>query len=229
MHWVDPDSLPETRGTLARFLLNPKADVDGLLFDDGTEVHTPPHLSAQLLKALRPGAGLGVRGLKPRGADVLVALAVDPDGAERIVDEGPHAAPHKPKPKPPAKPKPAQDAVRHAGIVARLLHGPHGQVHGALLEDGLIVRFPPHAVPESARWLTAGKPLAAQGELLASAHGQVLHAQALGASEATLQPLPPKPKPPKPHHKPLHAHADDAAPKHGPKAKPKPKPKPKSH
>ncbi|MEL4890768.1 hypothetical protein PQU63_07590 [Xanthomonas protegens] len=224
MHWVDPDSLPETRGTLARFLLNPKADVDGLLFDDGTEVHTPPHLSAQLLKALRPGAGLGVRGLKPRGADVLVALAVDPDGAERIVDEGPHAGPHIPKPKPPAKPKPAQDAVRHAGTIARLLHGPHGQVHGALLEDGLIVRFPPHAVPESAHWLAAGKPLAAQGELLESAHGQVLHAQALGASDATLLPL--KPKPPKPHHKPLHAHADDAAPKDGPKPKPKPKPKP---
>ncbi|WP_295970937.1 hypothetical protein [uncultured Xanthomonas sp.] len=224
MHWVDPDSLPETRGTLARFLLNPKADVDGLLFDDGTEVHTPPHLSAQLLKALRPGAGLGVRGLKPRGADVLVALAVDPDGSARIVDGGPHAGPHTPKPKPPAKHKPAQDAVRHAGTIARLLHGPHGQVHGALLEDGLIVRFPPHAVPESARWLAAGKPLVAQGELLESALGQVLHAQALGASDATLQLLKPKPKPPKPHHKPLRAHADDAAPKDGPKPKPKPKP-----
>lgn len=222
MHWVDPDSLPETRGTLARFLLNPKADVDGLLFDDGTEVHTPPHLSAQLLKALRPGANLGVRGLKPRGADVLVALAIDPDGADRIVDDGPHAAP--PKPKPPGKPRHAQDAVQHVGTIARLLHGPHGQVHGALLEDALIVRFPPHAAPQHARWLAAGKPLAAQGELLDCAHGQVLHAHALGASAETLQPLPPKP--PKPHHKPLHGPAHDAAPKDGPKPKPKPKPKP---
>lgn len=52
MHWVDPDFLPATRGTLARFLLNPKADIDGLLLTDGTEVHTPPHLSEALLKAL---------------------------------------------------------------------------------------------------------------------------------------------------------------------------------
>ncbi|MEB1529160.1 hypothetical protein [Xanthomonas sp. WHRI 7945] len=214
MHWVDPDFLPETRGTLARFLLNPKAEVDGLLLDDGTEVHTAPHLSAQLLKTLKPGAALGVRGLKPYGADMLVALAIDPDGGKRIADRGPHGphAEHTPARKPEKPEKPAK--TRHSGVVARLLHGPHGQVHGALLDDDCIVRFPPHAADALANWLAVGQPLAVEGHALVLPHGTVIHAQAVGATPAALQPIAPKPHPPKPH---------DAD-----KPKPKPKPKPKS-
>jgi len=217
MHWVDPDYLPETRGTLARFLLNPKAEVDGLLLDDGTEVHTAPHLSAQLLKTLKPGIALGVRGLKPYGVDMLVALAIDPDGGKRIADRGPHGPhdAHKQSKKQEKAAKPEKHAkpakTQHSGVVARLLHGPHGQVHGALLEDDSTVRFPPHAAAPMAKWLAVGKPLAVEGHALASPHGTVIHAQALGAKASALQPIAPKPHPLKPH---------DAD-------KPKPKPKPK--
>lgn len=212
MHWVDPDFLPETRGTLARFLLNPKADIDGLLLTDGTEVHTPPHLSAALLKALAPGSALTIRGLKPRGVDMLVALAIDPDGGARILDEGPHGPHAKPKPKPPAaKPAKPQHA-QHSGTITRLLHGPHGQVHGVLLDDAVTVRFPPHAAGAFAKQLVLGKLLSAEGELTTTPHGVLMHAHALGAKPATLTEIAHPPHPP-----------------HGPggKKKPKPKPKPK--
>jgi len=50
MHWLDPDYLPETAGKAAQFLINPHGEIDGLLLDDGTEIHTPPHLSDKIAK-----------------------------------------------------------------------------------------------------------------------------------------------------------------------------------
>lgn len=204
MHWVDPDFLPATRGTLARFLLNPKADIDGLLLTDGTEVHTPPHLSAALLKALKPGSALTVRGIKPREADVLVALAIDPDGGKRILDEGPHGRHTMPKPKSPGKP-PKSEVTQHRGTITRLLHGPRGQVHGVLLDDAVTVRFPPHAGGDFAKQLMVGKLLVTEGDTKTTAHGVLIHAHALGSSAATLKQI---------GHRP-----------HGPAHTPKPKPK----
>ena len=42
MHWLDPDDLPEITGTVARFLLNPHGETDGMILADGSEVHFPP-------------------------------------------------------------------------------------------------------------------------------------------------------------------------------------------
>ena len=55
MHWLDPDYLPEISGTFERFLLNLHGDADGMILADGTEVHFPPHMSAELCAAIRPG------------------------------------------------------------------------------------------------------------------------------------------------------------------------------
>lgn len=188
MHWLDPDYLPVTRGTLDRFVLNPHGDIDGLLLADGTEIHTPPHLSSALARALKPRDKLEVRGVAVRGADVLVAVAIDPAHGKRIVDKGP-GADHE-------KPKAQDDGSRWAyeGHIERLLHGPKGNVHGALLDDGVIVRFPPHAAPELGRLLTVGKPVAVEGRWIDTAHGAVVHADAIGATADAVKPMPKKPK-----------------------------------
>lgn len=183
MHHLDPDYLPETHGILARFLLNPKADIDGLLLTDGTEIHTPPHLSAQLAKALRAGEKLSLRGVKPRNADVIVAVAVDPANGRRILDEGPHdrhAMPH------PAA-KAHRDEVEHAGEIQALLHGPKGNVHGTLLSDGVIVRFPSHTTGQFSDLLVAGATMAVRGKSLSTEYGTVIETQAIGCNPADLK------------------------------------------
>lgn len=214
MHHIDPDFLLETRGTLARFAFNPKGQVDGLLLEDGTEVHTPPHLSSQLTRALRPGRAVSVRGVRLRDAGgVLIAIAIDPEGAPRILDEGPHA-PHA-KPHPPASQ--AREAVSHEGTIQALLHGSKGQVHGALLSDGTIVRFAPHGAKQLAGLLEIGAKLLVQGEALNTEYGQVIEASALGNAPGAMtkvhkRPPPPGPKkakgahPPPPHPPHRHAH-----------------------
>ena len=51
----DPAQLPATKGVVAAYSLTPRGDVDGLILTDGTEVHLPPHLGAQLVFAVKPG------------------------------------------------------------------------------------------------------------------------------------------------------------------------------
>jgi len=50
MHQLDRGYLPKPVSTLDRLLLNPMADVDGLLLNDGTIIRLPP-------KALRISPG----------------------------------------------------------------------------------------------------------------------------------------------------------------------------
>ena len=72
------------------------------------------------------------------------------------------------------------------------LHGPKGDVNGALLDDGAIVRLPP---PEAARFaslLSPGQTISVQGDVNASVLGRVVDATAIGASSATLNPSMPR-------------------------------------
>lgn len=89
MHWIDPDCLPQTRGTVTRFLLNPHGELDGFVLDDSRQVHFPPHLSKQLARNVKIGDAVTVRGIKPRGADMIAAVAVMTKAGRTILDEGP--------------------------------------------------------------------------------------------------------------------------------------------
>jgi hypothetical protein len=186
MHHLDPDRLPVTRGALDRFLLNGHGDIDGLLLDDGTEVHTPPHLSAAIAKVLKPGLVVEVRGVALRDADLLIAVAIDPPKGKRILDQGPGGQHEKHHAK--------DDGSRwsYEGDIARLLHGPKGNVHGFLLEDGVTVRIPPHAAEVLAERLIVGQFIGVEGRWLETPHGVVIQADAVGADADSVEPLPKK-------------------------------------
>jgi hypothetical protein len=158
MHWIDPASLPETSGTVARFLFNTHGDADGFLLDGGRQVHLPPHLSAELLRKVKVGDKVRVRGVKPRGADLVAAVALTgPKGAE-IVDHGPGDRPaHKTTQR-------ASKPVEVHGQVEKTLHAPKGEVCGALLVSGEIVRMRPKENAELAPYFAAGCHIAVWGD-----------------------------------------------------------------
>jgi hypothetical protein len=198
VHWLDPDYLPEVSGTFERFLINPHGDTDGMILIDGTEVHFPPHMSAEVCAAIQSGekTEVKVRGVRPRCGDLIAAIAIETADGKRIVDDGPpkghddEEKPHKHAPKPKREPMDAE------GIVRRVLHGPKGEARGALLLDGRIIRIPPHEAERIANLLSPGNSIAVRGEGLASALGTVIEAREVGATNDDLQPL--KPKKPKP-------------------------------
>jgi hypothetical protein len=210
MHWLDPDHLPETTGTLGRFLLNPHGETDGMILSDGTEVHFPPHMAAEIRAAVRPGEIVKVRGARPRAADMIAAVAVESMTGERIVDHGPPNHGKKKDKKEAHDPatKIERRKMSAAGVVERPLHGPKGEVRGALLQDGTIVRFPPRDAAAIGGLLSPGAYLVALGEGLVTELGTVIDALEIGATKDSIRPIKPKkPKPKKPPKDGKGAHA----------------------
>jgi hypothetical protein len=196
MHWLDPDYLPELEGTVDRFLLNPRGDADGMILTDGAQVHFPPHMSADVLDGVQLGATIKVRGVRPRGADIIAAIAIETRDGKRIVDHGPpkkEHGEHARAPKHAAKLE--RKTVQAEGLVQRALHGPKGEVRGALLEDGRIIRFPHDRAGEVAELIAAGARLVVRGDGLTTSIGTVIEAHEMGDSKERLRRFAPrKPK-----------------------------------
>src|SRR5215470_4063884 len=90
----DAAQLPETKGAVKQYTLTPRGDVDGLILNDGTEVKLPPHLTAQIVFAVRPGDAVSVRGLKARALPLVDAASVTNFvTGVTITDNGPPGGP----------------------------------------------------------------------------------------------------------------------------------------
>ncbi|WP_237479224.1 hypothetical protein [Lichenibacterium dinghuense] len=158
------------RGRVERFTLAPGGEVDGVLLADGTEVETPPHLSAQVTAAIRPGDTVTVRGLKAASLPLVRAVTIEDDQTGRsIADRGTSAGTEAAGPAP-------GTPMRREGRVRLLLHGAQGDVNGLLLTDGTTIRIAPRgasALPDAYR---PGSAVVAEGEGRTSAYGTVIRA-----------------------------------------------------
>jgi hypothetical protein len=154
MHWIDPDWLPETDGTISHLVYNPHGELDGFVLDGRHLVHTPPHFAQRFARRAKVGAKAAVWAIKPRDADLLAAVAVEV-GGQRFEDEGPEG--HEPPPPPATKPA---DIV---GSVLLTLHAPRGETTGALLQDGTVVRIHPHGNAALAEYFEPGRRIEVWG------------------------------------------------------------------
>src|SRR5437764_13689975 len=129
----DTSQLPETKGTVKQYTLTPRGDVDGLILNDGTEIKLPPHLTAQIVFAVKPGDAVSVRGLKARALSLIDAASVTNFVTGiTVTDNGPPDGPGR-----------TITETTLTGRIAAVLHGKRGEVNGALLDHGTILRLPP--------------------------------------------------------------------------------------
>jgi len=191
----DLQQLPETRGTVQHFTLTPRGDLDGFVLADGTDVHFPPHLSAQLAAAVRPGDVVSVRGYRSPSVPLVVGAAVtDSATNQTVVDQGPPPPGiGPPPPPPPGVPAPGAQQTSLNGKVQTPLYGPRGDLNGAVLDDDTIIRMPPPIAYQFANLLAPGQTITAQGWGLSTAYGRVIDAQAIGPTSAQLTPGAPFP------------------------------------
>lgn len=165
----NPDQLPMQRGQVQQFTLTPRGDIDGLILTDGTEVVLPPHLSTQLAYSIKPGDAVVIHGLHAAALPLIRAVSITDDVSGRtVVDNGPPAPGPGAAPPPPAGPDagpsaPIPGLTEVQGRVRMVLHGPRGDVNGALLEDGTILRLPPPEADRFASLLQPGQSLVAEG------------------------------------------------------------------
>ncbi len=158
MHWLDPAALPAVKGRVRQFTINPHGDVDGVVLDDLSQIHVPPHMGAALRRLVAVGDVVEARYVKPRDADVFAAVSVSDAGGRTIVDEGPVHGPRGHRPRPQSKP------AHVASTVRRTLFAPKGEVCGALLDDGTQLRVDPKANADLADYFRDGAAIEAWGD-----------------------------------------------------------------
>jgi hypothetical protein len=182
----DPTQLPETKGTVKQYTLAPRGDVDGLILADGTEVHFPPHLSAQIVFAVHPGDAVTIRGLKARALPLIDGASITNNSTHVMVINT-------------DRPERGLAEATVTGQISNVLHGRRGEVNGVVLDTGSIVRVPPEQAVRLGDQLRVGRPLTARGDRTSNVLGEVVDAQAVGASPDQLIQIdaPRKPKPPR--------------------------------
>ena len=168
----DPAQLPAIQGKVAEYSLTPRGDVDGLILADGTEVHLPPHLGTQLVFAVKPGDAVTIHGLKARAIPMVQAMSVKNDATgSTVTDTGAGGPPG---------PRDALQPLNATGRIKAQLHGPRGDLNGALLEDGTIVRLPPPEATRLVAMLTTGAQVTVQGQGIEGPLGRVIEAGSIG-------------------------------------------------
>lgn len=169
MHWIDPASLSESKHRVRLFVLNQHGEVEGFISMEGVQVHVPPHLGEALTAAVTAGDMVYVRGLKTRGADLLVAVSLESANAERIEDTGP------PKKHRPRYRHPSQEREME-GVCERVLFAPRGERVGVLFTNGVVARFDPEAADDLDEFLQPGTVVMVSGYLRTTPWGSVLDA-----------------------------------------------------
>jgi hypothetical protein len=175
----DATQLPETKGTVKQYTLTPRGDVDGLILTDSTEIKLPPHLTAQIVFAVKPGDAVSVRGLRARALPLVDAASVTNlvTGAT-VTDNGPLGGPGR-----------ATTETTLSGKIATVLHGKRGEVNGALLENGTVLRLPPPEAERMQSLLQPGESVAVRGVSLVTPLGTVIEVRAIGSTPEQLTEL----------------------------------------
>lgn len=172
MHWIEPGQLPAVGGTIERFTVNAQGEIDGFVLDRGAGlvqlVHFPSHMAADVGAALKLRDTVTVRGLKPRDADVIAAVALERADGTEIVDRGP------PK-RSDIKSSPlGQSPMSASGKIRLTLFTGKGKARGALLEDGTIIRLPLKQAEQIKQRLQPGEIIEVHGIGCETPHGRVV-------------------------------------------------------
>ena len=170
------------RGTVSQYLMNPDGLVDGLLLSDNTIVRFPPHMSQQLVRAVKPQDSVRVDGFLEFQGMIHATTITNANSQQSVVD-----TPPSPQNPPPAPNPYARQPMSVSGIIKALTYAPRGEIDGAVLDNETIVHVPPPVGMQYASFFRVGAPLAASGYGTANAYGRSLEATAIGPSASQMQ------------------------------------------
>src|SRR5439155_8672779 len=159
-----------------------------------------PHMGTELTRPVIVGDVVGARGVRPRKADLIVAVAVTTTNGACIIDPGPdHDREH---------PKLEKTKMSAEGTVRLSLFGPKGELRGALLAEGTAIRIGPKQAEQVAKLLHPNAKIAVRGYGIEAKHGRVVHAKDVGSNVHDLHPI--KDAKSKPKHEPKSHDGADA-------------------
>jgi hypothetical protein len=170
------------RGTVSQYMMNPDGLVDGILLSDKTIVRFAPHMSQQLVQAVKPQDLVSVDGFIEYQGTIHATTITNPASQHSVAD-----IPSSPQNPPPGREQEVRQPMSETGIIAVLTHAARGEIDGAVLDNGTIVHFPPPAGTHYANLFQVGAPLAAVGYGTINTYGRSLEATSIGPSADHLQ------------------------------------------
>lgn len=198
-----PQNTEQINGVVSQYLMNPKGEVDGLLLSDQTQLKFPPHMSADLTRVVKPNDRITASGERESGPTFHAFTITNTANGQSVVESRPSQFPPR---LPPELRGVNLTAMSASGKIKALLHAPRGEIDGAVLEDGTIVRVGPAAVAQYASSFAIGQTISAKGFGTQNAFGRSFEATELGVAGQAPTPLyssgppspavPPTPPPP---------------------------------
>jgi hypothetical protein len=156
----------------------------------------------EVAASIKIGDHIAVHGVYPRLGQVFVAVALIAQDGRQLRDDGPEAAHHKIAASPGDRLEKAKEVT---GTVSLSLFGPKGELRGAVLDDGTVIRLGKKEAAACSELLKPGASLAARGTATVSAHGTMVDADAVGPTLDALQPV--KGASPDARHERRHVHS----------------------
>lgn len=171
-------------GTVKQYLMNPDGRVDGLLLEDGTQVHFPPHLSEGLVASVAKSDPVKIEGSKVGSAVLRADKIENTKTGKFIVDKPPVEKGRPPGPPPhgpgtpggPKGPLAGLTELSVSGTVTSELNGRKGEVNGVVLSDDTIVHFGPRLLENSKVKTTKGSKIKVTGFGTKNDYGQSIEA-----------------------------------------------------
>lgn len=169
-----------TEGIVHTFTNAPQGEVDGAVLENGVRLHWPPHMQNRFKDILNTGDQVRAFGrveTRPGGdtrfeVQRLINLrsnktAENTDFAALPGPRGPRG--RMDRPVPPAQ-GPAATGANQAvrtitGTVRNMNRGPHGEIDGAVLDDGILIRWPPHMQDQFRGLVAVGDRVQATGRM----------------------------------------------------------------
>jgi hypothetical protein len=186
--WREPPSqnAEQMNGVVSQYLMNQNGEVDGVLLSDNTQVKFPPHMSADLTRVVKPNDRITADGER-EGAQTFHAFTITNTASGQSVVES------RPTEFPPRMPPELRGvnltAMNASGKIKALLHAPRGEIDGAVLEDGTILRIRPDVGAQYANSVAIGQTVSAQGFGTQNAFGRSIEVMQLGVAGQALTPL----------------------------------------
>ncbi|HEY0981888.1 OB-fold nucleic acid binding domain-containing protein [Schlesneria sp. T3-172] len=170
-------------GRVKSYVKNGRGDVDGLLLEDGTKVHFPPHVGDEVQKIVSPDSQVKVYGhdhTTPKGEAVFRAERIESGNSKIEIDEP--APPRGPRP-PHGPRREAERPMSAAGKIRDFHKNKHGDVDGFALEEGTEVKLPPHLGEELQALAKVGDEVKVEGRRHETPKGDIhLHADRITSS-----------------------------------------------
>lgn len=170
-------------GTVERYLLNPRGEVDGLLLSSGLEIKFPPHMASSLTATVKEDDRVRVTGTpgvaSQFGQEIRAYSITNTQTNQTVVDQPPTRPPQPPVGN-------GYENLTAEGTAQHWLVGARGEINGIILSSGTQVKFPPHVGYELTNLAQRGSRIQAQGFGSRTSYGEVLEATSLTVDGQTI-------------------------------------------